>query len=139
MNEWDKAHGNINVLGVTGFASTFHGRLVLAQVNESRGKTRPIGDAGEKELGGLVQLILETLLSDLKNVCDIGHTQEVLHVMQTVRLSIGIGQFRVNLGLAKGLASHLEEPDEIIVFTSVVRDLDDLGIVGGILSLDVRI
>jgi hypothetical protein len=43
------------------------------------------------------------------------------------------------LGLRKCLASHLEEANKIIVYSSMSRYFNDLSKVGGVLSLDIRV
>lgn len=87
----------------------------------------------------MIQLILEALLSDFQNISYIGHAQEVLHIMETIRLCIGIRELCIDLGLAKGLACHLEETNEIVVLACTVGDLDDLGEVRWVGSLNVRV
>lgn len=102
-----------------------HSGLVLAQFDEGRSESRPVGDAGEEKFGGLVELVLETLLSDLEDVGDVHHTKEVLHVEQTVGLRLCASKFNVNPRLAKRLAGHLEVPDKVVVLASVICDLDN--------------
>lgn len=111
----------------------------LAKINEGRGKTCPVGDAGEEKLRCFVKLVLEALLSDAEYVCDVGHGQELLHVVQAVRLRIRIRELRVDLRLAQRLARHLQEANEVVVLAGTVGDVDDLGEVGWIRGLDVRI
>ena len=62
-----------NSLSVAGLASTLHGTLVFTEVDEGGGKTSPVGDAREEDLSGLVELVLETFLSDFQHVCYICH------------------------------------------------------------------
>lgn len=76
---------------------------------------------------GLVEHVRETLLSDLEDVGDVGHTREILHVVQTVGLRVCVCKFSVKLGLAERLAGHLEVPDKIVVLAGVVCDLDNFG------------
>ena len=57
--------------------------------------------------------------------------------MQPIRFGIRIGQLSINLGFSQGLAGHLEVLDQLIMFACAVGDLDDLGKIGGILSLDI--
>lgn len=94
--------------------------MVLAEVDQSGGKTSPVGNAGEEKLGGLVQLVLEALLSNLQDVCDVGHSKEVLHVMKTVGLGISIRQLRIDLRFTERFASHLEEANQVIVLAGAV-------------------
>lgn len=130
---------SLDVLCVTRLPGTFDCCLVLAQVDERCSQTSPVRDAGEKQLRRLIELILEALLANFQDVSNIGHAEEVFHVMQTVRLGVGIGELSVDLRFADRLASHLKEADEVVMFASVVADLDELSEVGRILGLDVGI
>lgn len=126
-------------LGVACFPRALHSCLVLAEVDERRREPRPVGDACEEELCGLVQLVFETFLSNLKDIGDVCHAQKVLHVVQTVGLRISIGELGVDLGFAKRLASHLEEAHKIVMFASVVGDFDDFMEIRRVFRLNVRI
>ena len=59
--------------------------------------------------------------------------------MQPIRLGVGIRELSVDLGLPKRLARHLKVADEVVVLASMVRDLNDLDEVGGIVCLDIRL
>jgi hypothetical protein len=59
--------------------------------------------------------------------------------METISLRVCICQFRVNLGLPEGLASHLKEPHKVVMFARVVSNFDDLREVGWVFRLDVRV
>ena len=128
-----------NVLGVASLTRTLDGTLVLAEVDERSRKTGPVRDAREEDLRRLVKLVLEALLANLENVRDVGHRQEVLHVVQAVRLRVRVRELGVDLGFTERLACHLEVTDEVVVFACAAGDLDDLGVVRGILRLDVRV
>ena len=131
--------GSLYSLSVARFPRALNRTLVLAEIDESRSKTSPVGDAREEDLSSLVQLVLETLLSDFKNVRNVGHRQEVLHVMQTIRLRICVCQLGVNLRLAERLAGHLEVTNKVVGLAGATGDFDNLGIVRRILGLDVRV
>ena len=128
-----------NVLGVASLTRTLDGALVLAEVDERGGETCPVRDACEEQLGSLIELVLETLLSDLQDVCDVCHAKEVLHIVKTVRLRVRVRELGIDLGLADVLPRHLEVANEVVVLACVIRNLDDLGEVRGILGLDIRI
>lgn len=59
--------------------------------------------------------------------------------MESVGLCVRVGELRVDLGLTQHLTRHLEVTDEVVLLASTVGDLDDLGVVGGVLRLDVRV
>lgn len=126
-------------LSVTSFTSTLNGGLALTQVDESGSKTSPVRDTGEQQFGSLVQLVVEALLSNVQDISDVRHAKEVLHIVQAISLSIRVRQLGIDLRFAERLASHLEVTDEIVLLASTVSNLDDFGIVGRILSLDVRV
>ncbi len=128
-----------HILSVARLTRALDGALVLAKVDERSRQPCPVGDAREKDLRSLVELVLEALLADLEDVRDVGHRQEVLHVVQTIRLGIGVGELSVDLRLAERLAGHLEVADEVVVLAGATCDLDDLRIVRGVLRLDVRV
>lgn len=107
-------------LCVTRFPGTLNGSLVFTKVYESSRQACPIRNAGEQEFRGLIQLILETFLSNFQDVSHIGHAKEVLHVVKSVSLGISIGQFGVDLGFTERLASHLEEADQVIVLACAI-------------------
>jgi len=126
-----------NSLSIPCFSSTFDSSLVLAQIDESSGKTSPVRDTGEKQFGGLIELVLEALLSDFQNVRDVRHTKEVLHIVQTVSLGICVRQLRVNLGLPKRFTGHLKEANKVIMFASMTGYLNNFAEVRWILSFDI--
>jgi len=78
------------LLGVTSLPGSIDGRLIFAQVDQGGGQSSPVRDTGEEQLRSLIQLVVETLLSDLKNVRDIRHREEFFHVVETVRLRISV-------------------------------------------------
>lgn len=80
-----------NVLSIASLPSTFDCSLIFSEVDESSGKTCPVGNTREQELGSLIKLILETFLSDDQYVGHICHPEEVFHVMKTVGLGVSIG------------------------------------------------
>ena len=57
--------------------------------------------------------------------------------MQTIRLCISVRQLCVDLWFSKGLARHLQIPNEVVILVGASSDLDDLQKVRRILSLDV--
>ena len=128
-----------NLLCITSLTCALHGSLVLTKVDECSSQPRPVGDAREKQLSCLIQLVVETFLSDFQNIGNVRKSQEVLHVVQAVRLRVGVRELRVDLRLAQRLARHLQIADKVVMLAGVVRDLDDLGEVGRVLCLDVRI
>lgn len=128
-----------HILGVTSLTSTLDSALVLTKVDEGGCKTGPVRNAREEQLGSLVQFVFETFFSNLKDICDVGQSQEVLHVVETIGLRVGVRQLGIHLGLANVLPCHLEITNKIVVLASAVRNLDDLSEVLGILSLDVRV
>ena len=87
----------------------------------------------------MVKLIIEALLADVKDISDVGEAKEVLHIVQAIRLGVRVRQLRVDLWLTKCLPSHLQVPDEIILFASAVGNFDHFSIVRRILSLDIRV
>ena len=87
----------------------------------------------------MVQFVLEAFFSDLEDVCNIRKIEEILHVVQAVRFGIRVCEFSVDLRFTETLASHLEEPHQVVVLASVIGDLDNLCKVRGIFSFDIRI
>lgn len=128
-----------DLLRVAGLTRTLDGTLILAKVDESGSEARPVGNAREKQLRSLVKLVLEALLSDFENIRDVGHAQEILHVVQAIRLGVCVRKLGIDLGLAEVFTGHLKEADEIVVLAGAVCNLDELGVVGGILRLDVGV
>jgi len=59
--------------------------------------------------------------------------------MEAVGLGVSVGQFGIDLWLAKGLAGHLEVANQIVVFVCPSRNLNDLVEVGRIVSLDIGV
>ena len=59
--------------------------------------------------------------------------------MEPVGFGVRVRELRVDLRFSERLARHLEIAHKVIVFTSLVRNLDDFDEVGGILGLDVRV
>ena len=59
--------------------------------------------------------------------------------MQTISLSVRVGQLRVNFGFPEGSTGHLEEPDKVVLFAGTSRDLNNFHKVRGILGPDVRV
>ena len=125
-------------LGVAGLARGVDRGLVLAEVDEGRGEAGPVGDGGEEQAGGLVHAGLEDLLARGELIGHVGHGEEVLHVVQPVRLGVRDGELRVDLRLAQRLAGHLQVPDQVVVLAGPTGRLDHLGVVGRVVGLDVR-
>ena len=96
----------MHALGIPGVPNTFHSGLILPEVSKGRGNTWPVENAREQQLGSLIQFVLETLLSNLQNINDVGHGQEVLNVMKKVGPSICIREFCSDLTFAECLGSH---------------------------------
>ena len=127
------------LLSVSGLPRALHSSLVLLEVNKGSRQPRPVGNAGEQQLGSLVQLVLETLLSNDKYIRNVRDAQEVFHVVEAVGLGVRVGQFGVDLWLAEALAGHLEVANQVFVFVCSSRNLNDLVEVRRILGLDVGI
>ena len=60
---------SVYVLSVASFPGALN-----AQVDKCSGKTGPVGNAGEEQLGSLIKLVLEAFLSNDQYVCDVRHT-----------------------------------------------------------------
>lgn len=127
------------LLCVSSFPCTLHSCLVFSQVDECSSEPGPVGDAREEQFGCLVKLVVEALLSNLQNIRNVCHGQEVLHVVQSIGPCISIRELGVDLWLTKSLTCHLQIPHEIVMLASSVRNLDHLGKVRRILGLDIRI
>ena len=87
----------------------------------------------------MIQLIFKAFFSDFKNVCDVSHTEEVFHIMESIRLGISISKFCINLWLPQSFASHLQESNKIVMFASMVGNFDNFRIVGRVVCLDIRV
>ena len=59
--------------------------------------------------------------------------------MEAIGLGIRVGQFGIDLWLAKALAGHLEVTNQIFVLVCPSRNLNGLVEVGGVLRLDIRV
>lgn len=81
-----------DLLGVAMLARTLHSSLILAEVDEDGCEANAIRDAGEEGLRGLVQLVVETLLSKAKDVSNARRASEALHVTQAVDLGVRGGE-----------------------------------------------
>ena len=128
-----------SLLSIACFARALNSALVLTEIDESGCKTSPVRDACEQKLRSLIELVLETLLSNLEDIGDVGHAEEVFHIVQTIRLGICISQLGVDLRLADMLPCHLQVPNKVFMLACAISDLDDFREVGRILSLDVGI
>src|ERR1700738_4974554 len=51
-----------------GFAGTVHGILVLAEMDQCRRQSSPVGDTRKENLGSLVQFFVVAFLADIKNL-----------------------------------------------------------------------
>ncbi|KAI6757104.1 hypothetical protein HG531_002929 [Fusarium graminearum] len=111
-------------LDVVGLASALDGSLVVTKMDKGSGQLSPVRDASVEDLRSLVQAFLICLVTRL------------LDLLET---SVREGESCVNSSLAVGLASHAQVFDELLVLTSVCGDFDDLKVVSGVLSLDVRL
>ncbi|GKT40436.1 uncharacterized protein ColSpa_00617 [Colletotrichum spaethianum] len=106
---------DLNVVGLTGALDS---SLVLLEVDEGGSQLGPVGDAGVEDLGGLV----ETLL-----------------LAKLVHTGVAESESSVDGGLAQRLPGHAQVLDEILVLASADSGLNDLLVVLGVLSLDVRL
>jgi hypothetical protein len=139
MSALVRTRNQCDLLSVARLSCALHGCLVFTEIDEGCREPCPVGDAREKQLRGLVQFVLEAFLSYFKNIGDISHGEEVLHVVQSVGLCVSVGELGVHLWLPQGLASHLQEADKVVVLAGVVGDFDNFNEVRGIFSLDIRI
>ena len=128
-----------DILSVTRFPCTLNSGLVLSQVNEGSSESRPVGNAREQELGGLVQFVVETLLTHIQDIGNVRHSQEVLHIVQPVGLGISVSELRINFGFAEGFTSHLKVADKVILLACSIGNLDEFVKVRWVPSLNVRV
>ena len=68
-------------LGIPGSPSTLNSSLIFTQIYECGSDSSPVGNAGEEQLGSLIELVLETLLSNFQDVCNVRHAREIFHIM----------------------------------------------------------
>lgn len=113
------------LLGIASLSGTLHSGLILTQVDKSGSESGPVRDAVEEKFRRLIELVVEALLADFEDVSDIGHGQEVLHIMEAVRLRICIGKFGVHLRFAKRAPGHLQVSNEIVMLACTARNLDN--------------
>ena len=129
----------LNALSVASLASTFNSCLVFTEVDERRSQASPVRDTREQKLGGLVELVVEALFTDIQNIRNIGHGQEVLHIVQSIGLGISMRKFSVDLWFPQALPGHLEEANKVVVLVGASCQFNDLRVVRRVLCLDVRV
>lgn len=54
-----------SLLGISSLPRTLHSSLVLPKIDQRGRQPRPVGNAREQEFSSLIQVVLETLLSNL--------------------------------------------------------------------------
>ena len=54
----------------------------------------------------MVQLALETLLSNDKKARDVRDAQEIFHMAETIGLEVSLGRFGIDLRLMEALVGH---------------------------------
>ena len=113
------------LLGISSLSGALHSGLILTQVDKSSSKSGPVRDAREEKFRCLIELVVEALLADFEDVGDIGHGQEVLHIMQAVRLRICVGKLGVHLRFAKRPPGHLQVSNKIVMLACTARNLDN--------------
>lgn len=97
-----------------------------------------VAKLSEQNLGSLIHLVVEALVTDLLKISLIWFSDEVLEVNEALLSAFGIGinEFRVNYLLLKGFPSHEEELNEVIEAVIIVSLSNDSQIHLRILSLD---
>ena len=55
-------------LGGVRFACAVNRILILTEMNQCRCQSSPVGDTGEEDLGGLVQFLVVTFLTNIQNL-----------------------------------------------------------------------
>ncbi|PNY29194.1 Uncharacterized protein TCAP_00893 [Tolypocladium capitatum] len=126
-------------LDVVGLPRAVNGSLVVTEVHKGGGELGPVGNAAVEDLGGLEQALLVGLVARLLNVGNVGGVQEVLELRELVQTSVAECQGSVDGGFTQRLASHAQVFDEVLVLARMGGNLDHLGVVLGIIGLDVRV
>mmetsp|Transcript_743 Transcript_743/g.1767 ORF Transcript_743/g.1767 Transcript_743/m.1767 type:complete len:262 (-) Transcript_743:3186-3971(-) len=132
--------GNVHLLpglGIVGLAGRLNSLRVLPKLHVARGKLRVVLDRLIEDLGGLVGTLLVKSVShslDVRRVCA---ADKLLHLGQAIGLGIRVHELRVNHLVLGLVASHEEVARQFLVVLLVLCCLDDLGVVRGILGLEV--
>lgn len=113
--------------------------MILPEVDESSGESRPVGNTREEKFRRFVQSSLESFLSRTQLISDVRHTQELLHVMQSIRSGVRESQLGIDDGFSKRFPSHLQISNEVVEFGGSSGGLDHFEIIGRIGSFDIRI
>lgn len=130
---------NVDVLSVSSLSSSVDSSLVLAEVDEGSCQSSPVRDRSEKEFRSFVETCLESLLTSGEEVGNIGHSEELLHIVETISLGVGDGEFSIDRRFSESLASHLEVSNEVVGLSCPGSGFDNFEVVRRILSLDVRV
>ena len=108
------------------------------QLDEGGRQSAPVGIRGEHHLGRVVQALVEAPIAHRGAVRRVGGGDELLEVGERIDTRVGVAQLRVHARLFHLLAHHDEVRHERLVIVASFGDVDNRGVVGAVLRLDIR-
>ena len=126
-------------LGRVGLAGGVDGSLVLLQLDEDRREARIVGNVVEEDLGSLIETVVVAAVTDGLDLRNVGHVDKLLEVREAVSLGKSKDELRLDVGLTRVLAGHLEVLDEVLILVEALGAADNLAKVGRVGGLDVRV
>ena len=131
--------GKANLLpggNVVGLGSGGDGLAVLLEIDVAQSKLGVVVDAGEEDLGSMVQALVEASVANILDVGHVGSVDELLHLGEVVRLGVRVDELRIEQVHLQRLASHLEVRDKLIPYLGLVRLGAHHDVLAGILGID---
>mmetsp|Transcript_71220 Transcript_71220/g.201809 ORF Transcript_71220/g.201809 Transcript_71220/m.201809 type:complete len:370 (+) Transcript_71220:939-2048(+) len=124
-------------LRVVGLLRRLHGLGVLAQHHVAGGELGVVRNRLVQDLRGLVCPLLVEAIADGLGVGRVRAANKLLHVPEALTLRVGVYELTVDDLVLLLVAGHQEEPHKLLVVLLALRGLDHLGVVGGVLGLQV--
>mmetsp|Transcript_27593 Transcript_27593/g.79608 ORF Transcript_27593/g.79608 Transcript_27593/m.79608 type:complete len:1497 (-) Transcript_27593:110-4600(-) len=131
--------GKANLLpggNIVGLGSSGDGLAVLLEVDVAQSELGVVVDAGEEDLGRMVQALVEASVANILDVGHVGSVDELLHLSEIIRLGKGVYELGIEEILLQGLASHLEVGDELVPDLGLVRLGAHHNVLAGVLGVD---
>mmetsp|Transcript_97893 Transcript_97893/g.292428 ORF Transcript_97893/g.292428 Transcript_97893/m.292428 type:complete len:285 (-) Transcript_97893:1068-1922(-) len=110
---------------------------VLPELHVAGGQLGVIGDGLVEDLGGLVRSLL---IEPVAHRLDVGRgraAHKLLHLGQAVGLGVGVDELAVDELVLLLVPGHLQVAHKLLVVLLTLGRLDDLGVVRGVLGLEV--
>lgn len=122
---------------VVGLLGDVHSLAVLLQTHVGGSELRHVAHVLVEDASSLVHLLVEAAIADDLDLGSVGSADELLQLVQTVGLGVGVRQRRVHTRLLHALAHHQQVVDQRLVLLVTLSGSNHIHEGGGILSADV--